>query len=145
MRAMDILSISTNWGGSWVTLGYTYFTEFQAKARFYRNVSGQPQIWSMGPPATNGGGNNFYIFQIPSQSYQCDVDATILPDTLTSDATVEQLQYPFTDLVQYYAAYLAKYKQQQFDDAANFLRIYDELWRRGTAMRYQRRTPNPYT
>jgi hypothetical protein len=144
MLALDILSISVNWGNSWITLGYTYFTEFQAKARFYRSISGQPALWSKGPPAGTGGGDYFYIFQIPSGSFQADIDAVVLPNALVDDTTVEQLQYPYTDLVQYYAAYLAKYKQQQFDDSARFLTIYDELMRRGTAARYQRRIPSPY-
>lgn len=86
----------------------------------------------------------FYIFQIPSMTYQCDVDATVLPNPLVDDTTPEQLTYPYTDVVQYYAAYLAKYKQQEFNESANFLRIYDELIKRGTSMKYQRRIPNAY-
>lgn len=144
MRALDIMSITVNWGNSWITLGYTYFTEFQAKARYYRSITGQPALWSKGPPSGTGGGDYFYIFQIPSTTYQTDVDATVLPNALVDDNTVEQLQYPYTDLVQYYAAYLAKYKQQQFDESARFLSIYDELMKRGTAARYQRRIPNAY-
>ena len=145
MRALDILSISVNRGNSWMSLGYTYFTEFQAKARYYRSVSGQPVMWSKGPPATTGGGDYFYIFQIPAESYQSDIDAIVQPDPLVDgSSTVEQLVYPYTDLVQYYAAYLAKNKQQEFSESANFLRIYDELFRRSTANKFQRRVPNPY-
>ncbi len=144
MTALDILNITVNYQNSWITLAYTYFTEFQAKARYYRSISGQPALWSKGPPANTGGGDFFYIFQIPSQSYQCDVDAVVLPNALVDDTTPEQLTYPFTDMVQYYSAYLAKYKQQEFNESANFLRIYDEMWRRGTAGKYQRRIPNAY-
>ena len=144
MMALDIMNITVNYANSWITLAYTYFTEFQAKARYYRSITGQPALWSKGPPANTAGGNMFYIFQIPSASYQCDIDAVVLPNTLIDDTTVEQLTYPYTDLVQYYAAYLAKYKQQEFNESANFLRIYDELWRRSTSMKYQRRIPNAY-
>ena len=144
MQAFDILNISVNRGNSWMALGYTYFTEFQAKARYYRSVSGQPVLWSKGPPATTGGGDYFYIFQIPSEAYQSDIDAIIQPNALVDDTTVEQLTYPYTDLVQYYAAYLAKFKQQEMSEAANFMRIYETILRNGTSMRYQRRVPNPY-
>lgn len=145
MRAMDILSISVNRGNSWMALGYTYFSEFQAKARYYRSVSGQPVMWAKGPPTSTAGGDYFYIFQIPAESYQSDIDAIVQPNPLVDDAgTVEQLVYPYTDLVQYYAAYLAKNKQQEFSESANFMRIYDELMRRGTSAKYQRRIPNPY-
>ena len=144
MTALDILNITVNWGNSWITLAYTYFTQFQAKARYYRNVTGQPACWSKGPPSDTSGSDYFYIFQIPSSSYQCDIDATVLPNALVDDTTVEQLRYPYTDLVQYYAAYLAKYKQQEFDESARFLQQYDELFRRGTSSVYQRRIPNPY-
>lgn len=144
MQALDILSISVNWGNSWITLGYTYFTQFQAKARFYRNTTGQPAVWSNGPNATTSGGTSFYIFQIPSDSYQCDVDAILLPNELVDDTTPEQLQYPYTDLVQYYAAGLAKQKQQQMDEAAAFMKVYDQLLKQYTAAKYQRRIPNPF-
>lgn len=145
MQAFDILGITVNYNNSWITLGYTYFTEFQAKARFYRNVTGQPAMWSDGPPSGSGGGRAFYIFQIPSMTYQCDIDAIIQPTALVDDNTAEQLQYPYTDCVQYFACYLAKYKQQQFEEAANFGRIYDDLMRRGASMKYQRRIPNAFS
>lgn len=145
MQALDILNISVNWGNSWITLGYTYFTEFQAKARFYRNTTGQPAIWSKGPPPNTSGSDYFYIFQIPSTSYQCDVDAVVLPNVLIDDSTVEQLKYPFNDLVQYYAAYLAKFKQQQFDDADGYLRLYERMKKQYIDSKYQRRIPNPYS
>lgn len=144
MSAFDILNITVNWGNSWITLPYTYFTEFQAKARYYRSITGQPALWSKGPPSGTGGGDYFYIFQIPSASYQCDIDAVILPNGLVDDTTPEQVSYPYTDCVQYYSAYLAKYKQQEFTEAANFLQIYDELMRRGNASKYQRRIPVAY-
>lgn len=144
LTALDIISISANYQNSWISLAYTYFSEFQAKARYYRSITGMPALWSAGPPAGTGGGQNFYIFQIPSMSYQCDIDAIMTPNALVDDSTPEQLQYPETDLVCYYAAYLAKYNQQMFEESANFLRIYDELLKRGQAAKYQRRIPNPY-
>lgn len=144
LTALDILSITANYQNSWITLAYTYFTQFQAKARYYRSITGMPALWSQGPPAGSGGGRAFYIFQIPDVSYQCDVDAIVTPNALVDDTTPEQLSYPETDLVSYYAAYLAKYNQQQYDESANFLKIYDELKMRGQAAKYQRRIPNPY-
>ena len=144
LTALDILSITANYQNSWITLAYTYFTEFQAKARYYRSITGMPALWSQGPPLGSGGGRSFYIFQIPSMTYQCDIDAIMTPSALADDTTPEQLQYPETDLVPYYAAYLAKYNEQMFDESANFLRIYDELLKRGQAAKYQRRIPNPY-
>lgn len=144
MTAFDIMNITVNYQNSWITLAYTYFTEFQAKARFYRNVTGQPAVWSKGPPPNADGVDYFYIFQIPSMSYQCDVDAIVQPPALVDDNTAETLKFPYTDCVQYYAAYIAKYQQQQFNESANFLRIYDELMRRGTSNKYQRRIPNAF-
>ena len=144
LTAVDILNISVNWGNSWITLDYAYFTAFQAKARYYRSITGQPAVWSKGPPYNSSGQDYFYIFQIPSASYQCDVDAILYPDVLIDDTTVEQLQYPYTDRVQYYASYLAKYKQQNFDESARFLQMYDEMMRRGNASRVQRRIPSAY-
>ena len=144
MTALDILSITVNWSNSWIMLRYAYFTQFQAYARFYRSSTGTPQLWSKGPPANTVGDDYFYIYEIPSTSYPCDIDAIVQPNALVDDTTPEQLRYPYTDLVQYYTAYLAKFKQQQFDDSARFMAIYDELMRRGTSAKYQRRVPTPY-
>lgn len=144
MTAFDIMNVTVNYQNSWITLAYTYFTEFQAKARFYRNITGQPAVWTKGPPPTSDGVDYFYIFQIPSMSFQCDIDAICQPPALVDDNTPETLRFPYTDCVQYYAAYVAKYQQQQFNESANFLRIYDELMRRSTSNKYQRRVPNPY-
>ena len=144
-NVLDIMDITANWQNSWVTLGYAYFSMFQAKARYFRTMTGQPEIWSKGqPPSSTAGGHYFYIFYIPSQSYQAELRCTLTPNSLIDDTTPEQLSYPETDIVQYYAAYLAKYKQQQMDDAMNFLKIYDDLRARGTSNKYQRRIPNPY-
>lgn len=145
LTALDILSITVNYQNTWQMLGYANFTMFQARARYYRATTGNPEWWSEGPPAGSGGGRAFYVFYIPNQSYQCDIDAIALPNALIDDTTAEQLTYPSTDLVPYYAAYLAKYNQQMFDESARFLQIYDELLRRGKANAYQRRIPNPYT
>lgn len=144
MNALDIISITVNYQNAWQMLGYSMFTVFQARARYYRASTGNPEVWSEGPPAGSGGGRAFYLFYIPSQSYQADIDAIVLPNDLVDDTTAEQLVYPATDLIQYYAAYLAKYDQQQFDESARFLAIYDELLRRGQANKFQRRIPNPY-
>jgi hypothetical protein len=144
MSALDINSITVNYQNSWQMLGYANFTLFQARARYYRSTTGNPEVWSEGPPAGSGGGRAFYLFYIPNQSYQTDIDAIVLPNPLVDDTTAEQLVYPNTDLVPYYAAYLAKYNQQMFDESARFLAIYDELLRRGNSAKYQRRIPNPY-
>lgn len=144
MNALDINSITVNYQNTWQMLGFTNFTLFQARARYYRATTGNPEWWTMGPPAGSGGGNAFYVFYIPNQSYQTDIDAIVLPNELTDDATPEQLIYPQTDIVKYYAAYLAKFDQQMFEESARFLQVYDEMLRRGQANKYQRRIPNPY-
>lgn len=144
LNALDINSITVNYQNTWQMLGFAPFTMFQARARYYRATTGNPEWWSEGPPAGSGGGRAFYVFYIPNQSYQADIDAIVLPNPLIDDSTPEQLVYPATDLVCYYAAYLAKYDQQMFDESARFLAVYDELRRRGEAAKYQRRIPNPY-
>jgi len=144
LTALDVISVTVNYQNSWIDLAYTYFTEFNAKARYYRSITGMPALWSQGPPLGMGGGKWFYIFQIPSMSYQAEVRAIMTPTPLVDDTTAEPMAYPETDLIPYYAAYLAKYDQQMFQESENFLRIYDELLRRGQAAKFQRRIPNPY-
>lgn len=144
LQALDVVDITVNYQNSWISLAYTYWTEFQAKARYYRSMTGMPALWSQGPPSGIGGGKAFYIFQIPSMPYTCDVHCITTPGPLVDDTTQEPMTYPQTDLIPYYAAYLAKYDQQMFEESANFLRVYDDLLRRGQSSQYQRRIPNPY-
>lgn len=144
MSALDINSITVNYQNTWQMLGYCGFTQFQARARYYRATTGNPEWWSEGPSSGSGGGRTFYVFYIPNQSYQTDIDAIVTPNALVDDTTPEQMSYPTTDLIPYYAAYLAKFNQGMMEESAKFLQIYDELMRRGKASSYQRRIPNPY-
>ena len=144
MQALDINSITVNYQNSWQMLGFANFTQFQARARYYRSTTGNPEWWTEGPPSGTGGGRTFYLFYIPNQSYQTDIDAIVLPNALIDDTTPEQLSYPSTDLVPYYAAFLAKFNQQMMQEADGFLKLYDLLLSRGKSAQYQRRIPNPY-
>lgn len=144
MQALDILSISVNYQNSYITLGYEVFSKFQAVARYWRTMQGMPSIWTMGPPAGVGGGRAFYIYQIPSQAYPADVHCITTPSDLVDDTTPEPLTYPESDLVPYYAAFLAKYNEQEFQESEKYLMQYDNLKARGAAGQFQRRIKNPY-
>ena len=49
-----------------------------------------------------------------------------MPVNLTSGATPEAIQYPWTTPVAYYAAYLAFFNAQRFEDSDRMKKVYDE-------------------
>src|SRR6185437_1224190 len=90
------------------------FTAFQAFCRAYTLSFNQPMVWSMPTPIPT-----VFLFQIPGQPYPMEWDAitttTDLPATNSSDT---QIPDPYSDAVQYFAAYLAIVSLQNYPQAA---------------------------
>ncbi len=70
------------------------------------------------------GANQLVVATAPSFAYTMDLDATTLSIQFatdgTQDAVQDPLQYPYTEPVIKYAAYLAKQNQRRFDEANVF-------------------------
>lgn len=80
----------------------------------------------------------------PDQAYTLNLDAVAYPIPLVTDATVEALPNPWTEAVQYYAAYLALLNAQRNSDADAMFARYEVFERRGTQMTTPSRTPGKY-
>jgi hypothetical protein len=75
--------------------------------------SNPPESWaqygqgSAAPSAGSGQSGSFYIDPIPDDVYTLYCDCVCYPISLTVDATVEAIPYPYTDAVPFFAAYYA--------------------------------------
>jgi hypothetical protein len=121
---IDVLNVTVIYGNTRYPLRWMPWTEFTAYMRPWTTYQTLPQVW------TKFGSNNIYIGPKPDQAYTTEIDTILTPNTLVDDTTVEQLIYPYTEPVQYYAAYLAKQKEQSYGEAnmhlGNFMRTLRE-------------------
>lgn len=106
-QIIAIRSIAVSWGSMKPMLRRMTWGDFQAYLRSYNvGVQGYSRVWSQFAPGTTG---SFYVWPIPSQNSQMDLDCICLPQPLdlNSDAGMEPIPYPFTNAVPYKAAELA--------------------------------------
>lgn len=114
------------------------YTWLDANLRSWVNYQQWPQYWAQVSPT------QIVIAPVPNIAYACDWDIAVNPAPLAADTDIEQIPPPFTDSVQYYAAYKAKLKQQSQGEADMFMKMYqmDLIQRARSYM--QRIIPNPY-
>lgn len=115
---IDVMAITVYWGNTRRKLFYRAFTEFDAQYRYWNQLQSIPEAYTRMSPTI------VYIGPTPDQTYVSDWEVAVNPTPLISDATIDQLPLPFTESVQYYAAYKAKYKEQAQGEAEVFLRQY---------------------
>jgi len=101
-----------------LSLGYIPFDRMSAWLRPWQTYYQRPTTFS------RVGANLIYFAPNPDQVYTIDMDVSVIPNALTSDATVEQIPVPFQEPVQYYAAYKAKWKEQAQGEAEIFKQQY---------------------
>lgn len=140
---LDILSVTFLWPGNTnrTMLNWLPFTTYQAWCRMYTGYMGYPSAWT-----THDGSNSLFIFPVPDQAYIMEFDWCTMPtQTLINltDVDINVLQ-PFADAVQYYGAFLARTKLQDFDKADYFRKLYNTRTREINATRQDRRIPSPY-
>jgi hypothetical protein len=90
---------------------------------------------------TNG---SFYMYPLPSQTYQLEWDCFCLPSDLITDLSAEALPAPWTEAVPYFAAHLAYLELQNFNFAKGYLDLFDQFMHRYSAYARPGRVTNPY-
>lgn len=73
-----------------------------------------------------GAQGSFYVYPLPSQTYQYELDCLCSPANLTTDSSVEVLPDPWTDAVKFYAAHLAYLSIQNMNTAQFYLKLYND-------------------
>ena len=134
----DVLGISLYWGNSRYKLNYKSFTELDAWARAWQLYQDRPVLF------TRMGALNIYVAPVPDQNYVTDWDVAVGPAALVNLSDVDIIPPPFENPIAYWAAFLAKFKEQALGESKIFR---DEYARQGfMAQRafMTRVIPNPY-
>jgi hypothetical protein len=111
---IDVMNINVYLQNTRYPLIYYSLTEFNARLRYWTNLQQQPCAY------TRIGATTILIGPIPDQNYPSDWDVACIPPPLVSDSQSETIPPPFTEPVMFWAAYLAKYKEQAMSEAAIF-------------------------
>lgn len=130
---IDVLGVTIIWGNERIALAWKPWTEFTALLRPWVQFQQCPMVW------TKYGDSSIYIAPKPDQTYTSEIDTCEVPNTLIDNTTVEQLIFPRTEAVPYYAAYLAKYKEQSYGEANVFRAdFYKKVVEGATSMQMRR-------
>jgi hypothetical protein len=115
---IDVMAITVYWGNTRRKLYYKPFTQFDATYRYWNQLQTIPEAYSRMSPTV------VFIGPTPDQAYVSDWEVAVNPTALIDNTTVDQIPIPFTEPVQYYAAYKAKWKEQSMGEAQMFLKEY---------------------
>ncbi len=140
-QTLDVINVTMYWGNSRIPLRYLPWSDFNAQLRYWQNYVGRPVCFS------TYGQKSLYISPVPDQSYTIEVDTVMLPAplSLSTSNAVDEIKSPYTNPVQFYAAYKAKYKEQSYGEAEIFKQQYLKDVQGVLNSVYTRRIPNPYS
>lgn len=113
-RVVAIIGIDLYWGNTRYPLFYAPWTTFSSNMRCWTAMLQRPTVF------TRQGALSVYVGYTPDQNYLTDWDLAVTPLDLVSDSSAEELVPPFVDIVQWWAAHLAKFKQQALGEAEIF-------------------------
>jgi len=143
LGTLDIISATVIWPGSLMArvLKWYPFSEFQAWVRSYRGSVTYPWCYTLIQEQ-----GTLFIGRPPSQSYGLELDLVTLPTQQLVNATDVDLQIidPWADAVQWWGAYLAMVKLQNYQHAGYFERAYEKRLKQVLATKQTRRVRDIY-
>ena len=101
------------------------FSVYQAKIRNW--PFGYQYVPTYASQFGQGTSGSFFVYPLPSQSYQYELDCLCLPSDLTDDNSVEAIPQPWTEAVPYMAAHLGMIELQNYNAAQFFLGLYEKF------------------
>lgn len=119
---LGIQSISVSQGAMKPTLNYVAWSAFQAYLRSYPYMRTWPVIWSQ---YGQGSAGSIYVYPVPTQITQMDVDCYFSVADLSASQTVDRLSEPWEEAAIFYAAHLAYINAQRPDDARMMVAEYE--------------------
>ena len=117
---LDVLCIYVLSGNTRTPLGWRNFTDFTINWRPTTSRKGKPIVFSIYQ-------QEIYVAPIPNQTYSSEWDVLYIPTDLTGLTNPETIPYPYSDLVPYYAAHLAYYKDKAYEESRELLQKYKDL------------------
>lgn len=91
-----------------------------------------------------GVSSSFYMYPLPSQTYQAEWDCQCVPSDLIDDRSYEAIPQPWQDAVVFYACHLAMMELSNWNAAKAFLDLYEKFAQRYSDYARAGRTTNPY-
>jgi hypothetical protein len=138
LYTLDILNINIYWGNSRIPLRYMPWSQFNADVRFWQNYIGRPVVFSV------YGQGQIYIAPVPDQVYPMELDTVVQPTPLVTSLEVDEIKEPYSSCVKFYAAYIAKYKEQSYGEAEIFKQEYIKAVQQVLSTTFTRRLPSAY-
>ena len=118
------------------------FSTYQAMIRQYPfQYQYVPAFCSQFGQGTNG---SFYVYPLPSQNYQYELDCFCLPQDLSTNLSEEALPKPWSDAVPYFTAHLAYSEIQKYNTARYYFEMFDQMMLRYGAYARPGRATNMY-
>jgi hypothetical protein len=134
-QTMEIIGVSLVWGSSVIPLGATSYTG-SYPLRAYTGMLQRPAAW------VKYGQGQFMVFPAPDQAYTINLDTILAPTPLMPGSPNDaQINYPYDELVFYYAARQAKIEMQSWDEVRMFEQLYES---RVMSIHGSRQVINPY-
>lgn len=119
-----VQSISVIYANYRYSLPVYAFSVYQAMVRQYPfQYQYVPTFASQFGQGTAG---SFYVYPLPSQVYQYEIDAYCLPQDLSTDLDYEVIPDPWTDAVAYFASHLGYNSIQNFNASRYYLDMYKQ-------------------
>ena len=125
VNVRNIISVISGSGFVLESRPWAYFTNYYLNGSNY-SATGTPTLWSMQNLGSLG---NIWFWPNPNGTVLMDVEASWVPVALVNDSTPENLAYPWTDAVPYFAAYLAYANAQRQSDSQKMLSLYNAFMR----------------
>lgn len=105
------------------TLYIASFSDYQSMVRRYPFQ--YQYVPAFAAQFGQGASGSLFVYPIPSQAYQYELDCLCLPQDLITDLSVEIVPDPWTEAVKYFTAHLCYLDLQNFNAAKFYLELFD--------------------
>jgi hypothetical protein len=137
-----VISISIIYSNYRYSLPVYSFSTYQAQIRQYPfQYQYVPTFASQFGQGVSG---SFYVYPLPSQTYQYELDCLCIPSDLTDPLSVEIIPQPWQDAVAYWAASMAFEELQNLNAARYYAEKFDAMVLRYSNYARRGRAVNPY-
>lgn len=121
---LDVLGIIVIFGNFRYQLSQVSYTELGSVLQPYQGYKNIPVGFAKYNAST------IIVAPAPQQAFAAEFDTLVSSPTLVNGSDADPLPYPWTDPVPFLAAHFAKLALQQYDEADQFLKLYQQrlLW-----------------
>ena len=135
----DVLNIRLQWGTLWYQMDYKPFGQLSTLMRAWSTWKQRPAAFSV------YGQQTIYVAPVPDQAYPIELDTIVAPAPLVNQSDYDFIAFPYIGLVKFYAAYLAKFKEQSYDEASRFESEYTKRLKEALRSSFTRRIASMYS